>query len=504
MASNHFTFAFQESYFTINGKSALHLVITSDEPATSSILYSFDVTLQTIGGAYQKAFAASMPEGSTRLSIPFIVPLEWANDFAQNIGDTAHPHACGEFTASMTVHYTMYAGTQVFTNDYRGFGARISGTVDDSLQPTVGEVNVSAADGKVPAAWGVWVQGISTAHFAVPGAAGCYGSTIVAYAFGLGGMQTDAQADILLKESGTVTVPVTVQDSRGRIATKDIVLTVLPYAVPALSVVSSHRCDAQGTPDENGSCFQAGFTLAASALGGKNAAAVSCAWKKVTEESYGAPVALSTSGQILSAALEQGASYDVKYTVSDAFYQIDTYDYVSSTVYLLHFLKGGTGIAVGKAAEQANLFDVGLDTKLRRDVTVGGSLAVTGGLTLSGTDVGTALAGIGSIASAACALETQYLPEASENMAVRCGRMMLCRLHGTMQNGQGGGPIYEGDAYPVATLPAGYYSAEHLPAAFAYQNAKACKACVDTAGKIYVIPAADGAEDTEVFCFGIV
>ncbi|MCI2048039.1 MAG: DUF859 domain-containing protein [Faecalibacterium sp.] len=503
MAIIHFGLAFAESYFTINGSRALHLVITSDEPAAASILYSFDVTLQSTNKAYAQTFSVSMPEGSTKVTVPFAVPLAWANDFAQNLGDTAHTDACGQFWATMVAHYTMYAGSQQFTNDYKGYQASLSATVDESLVPTAGTLSAAQADTVVPAAWGIWVQGLSTARITMTGAAGSYGSTIVAYMFGNGAPQTENYADLALTESGNVTIPVTVQDSRGRTATADFLLAVEPYTAPALSGISSRRCDENGAAAEEGAYFLAGCTLTASALGGKNPAAVQCAWKKVTQESYGTAVTLAPgTAQKLAAALEAGASYDVKYTVSDAFHTIDYYDYISSTVYLLHFLKGGTGIAVGKAAEQANLFDVALETKLRRNVSVGGGLCVTGGLSLGGTDVGTALAGLGTVSASACTLYTAYLPSASENTLQKCGRLVLGRLHGTLQNGSQ--QPWEGETYQVATLPEGYFNAAFPALAFAYQNGKPCKAYTDVAGKIYVVPAFDGYQDTEVFTIGVV
>ncbi len=503
MAIIHFSLAFEESYFTINGSRALHLAITSDEPAAASILYSFDVTLQSTNKAHTQTFAVSMPEGSTKVTVPFAVPLAWADDFAQNIGDMAHADACGQFWATMTAHYTMYAGSQQFTNDYKGYQASLSATVDESLLPTAGTLAAAESNAAVPAAWGVWIKGLSTAHVTMTGAAGSYGSTIMAYTFGSGAPQAEASAEIPLTESGNVTLPVTIQDSRGRTATADLLLSVEPYSAPALSGISSRRCDEAGTAAEEGAYFLASCTLANAALGGKNPADVQCAWKKVTEKSYGTAVTLAPgTAQRIAAALEAGASYDVKYTVADAFHTVDYYDYISSTVYLLHFLKGGTGIAVGKAAEQANLFDVALETKLRRNVSVGGALSVTGGLNLGGTDVGTALAGLGTVSAAACTLYTAYFPSASENALLKCGSLVLGRLHGTLQNGAE--QPWEGESYQVAALPAGYFSTSFPALAFAYQNGKPCKAYTDTAGKLYVVPAFDGYQDTEVFLMGLV
>ncbi len=502
-----FTVGFEESYFVLDGAAALHILCTASETASSTLLLSFDVTLRSTNGRHVQSFSGvSMPEGSTSVRIPFAVPLDWADDFAQNIGDTAHADACGQFLVSMTAHCTLYAGTLVFRNDYSGYAAAISGSVPADILPAAGALSVAAVDGKVPSDWGIYVQGVSRVRITAPAAAGAAGSSIAAYFFGAdGAARSENWAEFTLTQSGNVAIPVTVQDSRGRTATQDLLLAVQPYAAPALTGVRSLRCGADGTADENGVCFQARYALAASTLGGKNPAAVTCAWKKVTDTAYGAARTLVGDGAVLAAALEAGASYEVKYTVSDAFYSIDTYDYVSSTVYLLHFRKGGTGIAVGKAAEAENLFDVGLNADFRRAVTEGGALNVAGALTLGGTDVSAALANLGSVSTSAVAVNAAAMPSTEENTVLRCGRLVLTRLRGTLQNDQNAGaPPYEGVQYRVGSLPAGYYAAASVPLAFACQNGKPCKGMADSAGNLYVIPAADGQTSTELYTIGIV
>lgn len=424
-----FTVGFEESYFTIDGATALHILCTADEAASSTLLYTFSVTLSSTSGRYEQAFTAAMPAGSKQVSIPFVPPLEWANDFAVNLGDLAHEDACGAFSAVMQAAVTSYAGTTKYEYTFKGYQASLTATVADSLLPSAGTLSAAAVDGRVPEDWGLWVQGLSVARVTCTGAAGVYGSSIVAYYFGDGAARQENIFDLRLTEAGTVTVPVTVEDSRLRRMTADLLLTVQPYAAPSLSGIASRRCDAAGADAEEGAYFTAACTPAGSTLDGANPIAVTVAWKAVTAADYGSPVTLTDpAGQLVAAGLQSGASYQVKYTVADAFYAVDYYDYLSSTVYLLHFLKGGTGIAVGKAAEQANLFDVALPTALRRDVSVGGSLAVTGGLTLNGQDVGAALTALGTQTESAFAVDTALVEEVLENRILRCGRFVLYRL----------------------------------------------------------------------------
>ena len=502
-----FSVGFAETYFTLDGVSALHIRCESTEAASASLLYGFDVALRSTNGRYSRNFTGvQMPQGAASVSIPFVPPLEWANDFVQNLGDAAHADACGWFTVSMTVHYTLYAGSLKLENDYTGYTAALTATVKADILPSVGALAAAAVDGAVPAAWGLYVQGKSRVRITAGTAAGSYGAAIVAYTFGADGAQrAENWAELALDTAGSITVPVTVTDSRGRIATRDLLLTAAAYSAPSLTGLRSLRCDANGTANENGVCFAARFTAVGSTLEGKNPLTVTCAWKKVTDAAYGAAQVLTQDGGVLAASLEPEASYEVKYTVSDAFHTLEYRDYISSTAYLLHFLKGGTGIAVGKAAEAENLFDVGLNTSFRRDAEVGGALRVQGALMLGGTDVSEALQGLGALTGGAVALNTAAMAAASENTVLRCGRILLVRLHGTLQNDTNpNAPPYEGVRYRVGALPAGFFSAARIPLTYAYQNGRPCKAEADAAGNLYVIPAADGQTDTEVYAFGVI
>lgn len=495
-----FNLSFQEAYMEITGSRALHLVCTTDEPASSTIQYSFDVTLYSTAKKYSKTWTGvQMPNGRTSVSIPFVPPMEWANDFTTNIGDLAHEEACGLFQATMTAHYTGYAGTLVFEHDYTGYAAQMPGGVREDLLPTVGSITAQAADGVVPKDWNIWVQGKSVARIAAKEAAGTYGSKIISWRFGSGQHQDRPQADLMLTQSGAVTIPVTVTDSRLRMATADLLLDVKPYQPPSISQISSFRCLPDGTPAENGTAFMPKFKLQFSDLNGHNIPRVICRWKKVTDAGYGGPHE-PISGEALKANLEDGATYDVKYTVSDAFHAIDYFDYISSTVYLLHFLKGGTGIAVGKAAEKSNLFDVGLDSVFRRDVSVGGDLAVTGRMLLGETNVATVLKDLNAVKTAQIPCQS-CLTDVTDNQAVKYGRLVLTRLAGVLSDS--GGMPYAGVHYHVANFPAGYFNGQYLPIVFAAQNGIPCTGYVTEHGGVYVVPTQNGLQDTEVYTVGI-
>ncbi|MFI3169806.1 MAG: hypothetical protein R3Y06_07675 [Faecalibacterium sp.] len=454
-----FSVAFQEETYTINGSDSLHVILTSDTEADSTHQFTFQLTLSTNNAEYTQSWSTLLPNGSTSVSVPFVVPMEWAND--NEVVDMNGYN--GAITASLTVVYLLTVAGKQYTTTYKGYYSSIPVYVDASLMPTIGTLSYTSVDGKVPEDWDCLVQGISVVRVSAAQAAGIYGSEIYYYYFNGGTAQLQSYADISLQTAGDITIPVTVKDSRGRMTTADLYLVVQPYSAPMLTQTSSQRCDAEGTLAEEGEYFLASGSLAEYTVSGKNTVSVSVAWKKVTEADYGTDLAIDpTAGSIVDANLEEGASYDVRYTVQDAFYNIKLYDYLSSTVYLMHFLKGGSGIAVGKAAEQEGLFDVALDTTLRRDLTVGGDATITGDLVLGEIAVGEVLQSLQTPSQSQFTLNTEDFPlsNVTENYILRCGRMITYCFKGSIVSEE---PTLAGQAYVIGTIPAGYYSTTHLP-----------------------------------------
>ncbi len=456
-----FALNIQESDYLINGSNSLHIVITAEEAAAATRQITYNVTVYSTNGEYSQNWpAVLLPSGSKTMSIPFVVPMEWAND--ADVVDMNGNN--GSINVTMSATYEIMAGNNIYTAYYKGYHASVPAQVAETVLPTVGTITYESVDGKVPAEWDCLVQGMSTVRVSVPQAAGAYGSDIYYYYFNGGTAQMQNYADISLSAAGDISVNVMVEDSRGRFASADLYLAVQPYSVPSLTQVRAQRCDAAGDLAEEGDCFVVNGTLNSADVGGRNPTTVTVAWKKVTEERYPEGLAIDpASGVVIGAALDSSASYDVRYTIQDAFYNITLYDYLSSTLYLMHFLKGGAGIAVGKAAEQEQLFDVGLDTTMRRDLKVGGNAEITGELTLGSVAVKDALQSLQTPLESAFIVNTDAFPvsDVSENRIVRCGRFILYSFKGVLAGGDE--PPLAGQEYVVGSIPAGYYAPSFLP-----------------------------------------
>ena len=158
--------------------------------------------------------------------------------------------------------------------------------------------------------------------------------------------------------------------------TKASAVTVQPYAAPMLTSFSVARCDAGGNLTNSGAYIKYTLACVFSALSNLNTRAGSIRYK-VAGGAYSAPASLSAAmaaqGDVFSFALTGvlgggaigSGSYVVSATLSDRYNTAtDEAELASRTIWLdLH--GSGEGVAVGKVAETAGLFDVGLQSRFR-------------------------------------------------------------------------------------------------------------------------------------------
>lgn len=143
----------------------------------------------------------------------------------------------------------------------------------------------------------------------------------------------------------------------------------LAYTKPKISSYQIFRADADGNPDDSGtylryvfnwSTFSSSYPITQKRLG----------YKKSTESTwtYIYPTIAddevntgSNSILIGDGVISTDSSYDVSITVTDSGGSTTVTAHVSSMSYVIDFLSGGKGIAIGKAAELENALDIGYD-----------------------------------------------------------------------------------------------------------------------------------------------
>ena len=238
--------------------------------------------------------------------------------------------------------------------------------VPASVKPTISSLTAARVDGSVPSTWGIYVQSKSKATITINGAAGAYGSTISSYSI-TGGGNSGTSATLttgFLNTSGTITFTATVTDSRGRTSdAKTVSISVVAYSPPSFSSYLSQRCNSSGTVTDDGAYIRGLVSYAYSSCSSKNTLTRATYYKLPSATSWtNANKAFNNNTAFtFGGSISTEYSYDVKYTLTDAFTTITVIDSVSTASVVMDFKSGGKGVAVGKVAETDNCFEVSED-----------------------------------------------------------------------------------------------------------------------------------------------
>ncbi len=193
---------------------------------------------------------------------------------------------------------------------------------------------------------------------AITGAAGIYGSTIKSYSISGGGYSGNKSSLTtgFLNTAGTVTFTAKVTDSRGRTASKTASITVTDYEIPAISSLRAVRCTETGVADDGGAYIALTAKFSGASCGGHNTLSgtytVKQAGGAVSDE-----MPLVSEQKIIFAASPE-SSFTIAVTVKDAFTTVSKSATVSSAKFIMDFKAGGTGIALGKVAEEDDCTDL--------------------------------------------------------------------------------------------------------------------------------------------------
>lgn len=198
-----------------------------------------------------------------------------------------------------------------------------------------------------------------------------YGSAIASYkttANGLTYNNASFTTDVLTS-SGSLTIASTVKDNRGCSGSATKSITVLDYSPPSVTSLKVKRCDQNGKENNQGAYVQVTFSAAVTSLNNLNSAVYALGYKQTSATEYTA-IDTSSITDTYSAnevsfifPADTGASYNIKLTVTDDFKAMTTTTTASTAFTLMHWLKSGLGMAIGKIAELTNVLDIGFQTK---------------------------------------------------------------------------------------------------------------------------------------------
>lgn len=230
-----------------------------------------------------------------------------------------------------------------------------------------------------------WVQGYSKANvtFDPSKITTKHGATVKSYKIACGGVTASESPYLTGVLTGTsAVITCTVEDSRGFTNSDTLTVKLNAYKKPALTSLSVHRADADGSENRAGQCIYAKAKLTYSKIGGKNFCMLK-GFFRLQSGSYPSSGTNMTSGEgtILTTEASVTSSYVVKIEAVDKLGNSAKYEVtVPTDSVALHLREGGQGAAFGKYSEQDDLLDVGWNLRARKNLTADGDGTVGGNL----------------------------------------------------------------------------------------------------------------------------
>lgn len=279
-----------------------------------------------------------------------------------------------ENTTGTTVQVTLTLYTYASDGTFLGESQEtITCTIPSTVKPSC-SINLSDATGWANT-YGNPVQNVSRIAILVS-AQTAYGSPIASYSVDAAGAKyTTAEATTdVLAASGAFKVNATVKDQRGRSGSATASLDVLAYTLPQVTALSVHRCDEDGTENDQGEFVKAVFSARVTNLVGKNPATYVLRYKESTEEYYGNTVELHELNNVYTVTdkvyifpASSNMSYDVEVTATDNHGTATRATSASTAFTLLNWHESGTGMGVGKVSEKPNAVEFALDLYDKND-----------------------------------------------------------------------------------------------------------------------------------------
>ena len=241
-------------------------------------------------------------------------------------------------------------------------------TIPESVVPTL-SVTVADRMGHTDK-FGGYVQNQSQARV-VTQAAGVYGSTIKSITAKCGALSASgADVSFALGQSGSVPITVTVTDSRGRSASFETSITVLPYRLPQVTIREAYRCDGTGQQQPDGQWLKVVFDGSVTALAGNSATYRGICTvhngdttRTVLLSDYTGQQTVTAGSFLLTAGVD--TAYDCRVSVQDDFHTVTGVDMLVSVAFaLMDFCRDTKAVGIGMRAKNAGKLSIGLDTDM--------------------------------------------------------------------------------------------------------------------------------------------
>ena len=210
--------------------------------------------------------------------------------------------------------------------------------------------------------WDLYLQNRSRVTISIS-AQGMYGSTITSYAITGHNLNVSAQSGTseVLTQTGQVTYTCTVTDSRGKIGTGTVTITVIPYAPPMITQAEAYRCgpaDLDPLPTGGRAAYVFNYNYASC----ENNNTITASIQLKLESTVITTITSPTTGQpaLLHADLNTRRSYTAIFTVTDALGNSDTFEVLIPTAEVyMYFSRTLNSIGIGVYPEHPNSLELG-------------------------------------------------------------------------------------------------------------------------------------------------
>ena len=244
--------------------------------------------------------------------------------------------------------------------------------------PSITNATVTDANG-YKATYDAYVQGKSKYQVSAT-VSGVYGSSIASVTVSADGNQyVDTSGNEsysvvtnAIQSTGAQNVSITVKDSRGRITTENVSVSILAYTRPSITALKVVRCDSSGTESSSGSYFKAVFSSIVTAMNNNNTATYKLKYILSTQSEYTAQILTGytdnysvTDGYVIfpSSPIGDEITCTALIELTDAFETVSKQENGGTVTKVFSILSKGLGFAFGKVATLASTLDIGWKTR---------------------------------------------------------------------------------------------------------------------------------------------
>lgn len=207
-----------------------------------------------------------------------------------------------------------------------------------------------------------------------------YSATIASRSTSANGVSSGAASFNAGTLTANTTISTTVKDSRGQTGTASANITVLSYTSPSITTFAVRRTDQNGNADDMGDYFTVSWAASVIALNNHNNRSLTLRYKRVSASTWTSQAITmsdwSDSGTTAAFAASGDYSWDVQLVLVDYFETVTKSTKLSTAAVVESRYPEGNGVAFGKVAEVAGLFDVAWSSRFRNTLRIDGELTL--------------------------------------------------------------------------------------------------------------------------------